>query len=118
MIEIDRLDGARIEIGVRTEPANRCDRVEQADRAGDDLGQHRLEHEVVLAADQPELDVATSNVGLQKLLERQRCVDAAEAAAENEDPRWPAHDASDDASGAPVSSSTAASAGSTEVRWM
>src|SRR3989441_10788173 len=50
------------------------------------LRQHRLEDDVIVAADEPELDAAVPELALEKLLEGQRRIDAAEAAAEDEDP--------------------------------
>src|SRR2546425_7459525 len=52
----------------------------------DHLRQHRLEDDVIVAADEPELDAAFAELALEKLLEGQRRIDAAETAAEDEDP--------------------------------
>src|SRR5204862_4016623 len=89
LVEVDSVHGAGVEVRAWAEPPDRRDRVEEADAAGDDLGQHRLEHDVVVAADEPELDAATPDLALQKLLERQRRVDASEAAAEDKNASGP-----------------------------
>src|SRR5688500_10796160 len=86
-LEIDRLDRPRVEVGVRAEPADRGDRVEGANAAGDHLREHRLEHHVVLASDQPQLHLAAPDLLPEELLERERGVDAPEAAAEDQDAR-------------------------------
>jgi hypothetical protein len=84
VFEVDRLHLPRVEIGVRTESADRRDRVEDSDAPRNDLRQHRLKHKVVLLADQPHLD---ARIVSQKLLERDGRVDAAEAPADDEDSR-------------------------------
>src|SRR5262249_27616406 len=63
----------------------RRDRVDDADAARNHLGQHRLEDDVVVPADEPELDLAAVELGSEKPLQRQRRVDAAEASAKHED---------------------------------
>src|SRR5256885_334518 len=84
-VEIDLVHGTRVEVRARAEAPDRRDRVEDSDTAGDHLGEHRLEDDVVVAADEPELDAAVPDLALQELLEGQRRVDAAEATAEDED---------------------------------
>src|SRR5439155_19827115 len=74
IFEVDRLHLPRVEVGVRAEPADRPDRVEDSDTPRNDLGQHRLKHKVVLLADQPYLD---ARVVSQELLERAGRVDTA-----------------------------------------
>src|SRR2546422_2795553 len=88
-VEIDLVHGARIEVRARAEAPDRRDRVEDSDTAGDHLGEHRLKDDVVVAADEPELDAAVPDLALQELLEGQRRVDAAEATAEDEDAGGP-----------------------------
>ena len=75
---------ARVEVGPRAEPPDRRDDVEKADAAGDDFGEHGLEDEVVVLADQPDLD---AGILLEELLELHGGVDAAEATAEDQDAR-------------------------------
>src|SRR2546430_8312726 len=84
-VGIDLVHGARVEVRARAEAPDRRDRVEDSDTAGDHLGEHRLKDDVVVAADEPELDAAVPDLALQELLEGQRRVDAAEATAEDED---------------------------------
>src|SRR5437660_327940 len=84
-VEIDLVHGTRVEVRARAQAPDRRDRVEDPDTAGDHLGEHRLEDDVVVAADEPELDAAVPDLALQDLLEGQRRVDAAEATAEDED---------------------------------
>ncbi len=79
----------RVEVRARAEPPDRRDRVDDADAAGDYLWEHRLEDHVVVAVDEPELDAAASQFTPEELLERQRRVDAAEAAAKDEDSNGP-----------------------------
>ena len=50
-VEVDRLDGPRVEVRARAEPANGRDRVEDADAPRHDFGQHGLEGQVVVPAD-------------------------------------------------------------------
>src|SRR5262249_40084536 len=69
----------------RAEPADRRDRVEEADAPRDDFRQHGLEDHVVLAADQPQLHHALAQLARQELLEGERGVHAAEAAAQDQD---------------------------------
>src|SRR2546430_8274675 len=88
-VEIDLVHGARIEVRARAEAPDRRDRVEDSDTAGDHLGEHRLKDDVVVAADEPELDAVVPDLALQELLEGQRRVDAAEATAEDEDAGGP-----------------------------
>src|SRR2546430_17051190 len=89
-VEIDLVHGARIEVRARAEAPDRRDRVEDSDTAGDHLGEHRLEDDVVVAADEPELDAAVPDLALQDLLEGQRRVDPPEATPEGEDADGPA----------------------------
>ena len=86
-LEVDALDGARVEVGPGAEPADRGDRVHDPDAARDHLGEHRLEDDVVVPADEPELHFAAVELTPEQLLERQRGVDAAEAATEDDDAR-------------------------------
>jgi hypothetical protein len=79
------LNGSACEqLRAREQLAQRADRVEDADVAGDHLREHRLEDEVVLAIDQRHRHRrALRRVALQ----RQRRVHAAEAAAQHDHAR-------------------------------
>jgi hypothetical protein len=89
MPEIDGLDHARVEVRVPAEATNGRDRIRDTDGSRDDLGQHRLEDNVVLAAHEPQFDVAAGDLFREQLLERQRRIHTAEAAAEDENARRP-----------------------------
>ena len=80
--EVDLLHLADVHVRSRQEMRERAHHVGEPDAAGHDLGEHRLEDEVVLAIDERDLDVL---VLAEQLLERLRGVDAAEAAAEDDD---------------------------------
>jgi hypothetical protein len=54
--DVDRLDGPDLDLAVRQHPAKRHDHVGRLDRPGDDVGEQRLEDEVVVAADEQDLD--------------------------------------------------------------
>lgn len=58
-LQIDLLDGARVEIRPRAETADGRDGVEDADAAGDHLGEHGLEGQIVVLAHESDLDLAT-----------------------------------------------------------
>ena len=58
--KLQRGNGAGDRVGDLGQPADRRDDVEHADAARDDLGQHGLEHDVVLAAHQAKLDLAAA----------------------------------------------------------
>ena len=88
-VEVDRLDGPRVEVRARAEPANGRDRVEDADAPRHDFGQHGLESQVVVPADQPDLDLAAAELALEELLQRERRVDASKASTQNQDSRDP-----------------------------
>ena len=84
VLEVDRLHRACVEVRARAEPADRRNDVEDPDAPGDDLGEHGLEHEVVVLVDERDLDV---RVVLQELLEGDGGVDAAEASPEDQNAR-------------------------------
>ena len=79
--QVDRFDLAHVDVGARQQPAQRANRVGQADGSGDHLRQHRLEDEVVLLADERDLEVALPS---ECLLERLRGVNAGESAAQHQ----------------------------------
>ena len=87
--EVDALDRPRVEVRARAQPPDRRDGVQDPDAPRDHLRQHRLEHDVVVAAHQPQLDLAARELGLEELLEGQGRVDTAEAAAQDQDPGRP-----------------------------
>ena len=82
-LEVDRLHLADVQLGSWDELADGADQVGEPDGAGDDLGQHGLEDEVVLLADEHDLEVALPG---QQLLQAARGEDAAESAAQDDDP--------------------------------
>ena len=84
-LEVDLLDRARVEVRGRAEPADRGDRVEEADAPRDHFRQHGLEDHVVLAADQPQLHRPLAQLAREALLEGERGVHAAEAAPQDQD---------------------------------
>src|SRR2546425_3849890 len=53
-VELDLLHAARVEVRARAEAPDRRDRVEDPDTPRDHLRQHRLEDDVIVAADEPE----------------------------------------------------------------
>src|SRR5262249_27200427 len=84
-IEVDRLDGPRVKVRAWAKPTDGRDRVEDPDASRYDFGQHGLEGQVVVPADQPDLDVAAAKLALQKLLQRERRVDAPKASTKDQD---------------------------------
>src|SRR5438876_278367 len=86
VLEIDGLHLSAVEVGVRTEPANRGNGIQDSDAPRDDLREHGLKHQIVLLADQPDFD---AGIVLEKLFQRHRRVDAAEAASKDEHSRTP-----------------------------
>ncbi len=82
-VEIDRLDAAHQQAGVRGDEADRREDVFNADLARDDLRQERVVDEGVVAADEHDVGLA----GPEVVLECLRDGDAREAAAENDDAR-------------------------------
>jgi hypothetical protein len=80
-IDVHALDLAHEQLSVRKQLAQRTDRVENADVAGDHLCQHWLEYEVVLAVDQRHLDRRALR---GQPFQMERGVHAAEAAAQDD----------------------------------
>jgi hypothetical protein len=84
-LQIDFLDGAGVEIRPRAQTTDGRDGVEDTDAPRHHLGQHGLEGQVVVPAHEGDLDLAALELALEELLERERRVHAAEAAAQDED---------------------------------
>src|SRR5215468_3925944 len=78
VLQIDGLDFSRIEIGFRTEPANGRDGIQDPDTSRNHLGQHRLEDEVVLLADQSHFD---SGIRFKEFFQRDSGINSPETAA-------------------------------------
>ena len=83
VFKVDRVDVPDVQLGAGQQPVKGADRVQHADTAGDDLGQHGLENEVVLLADEDDLHVVTP---AEPFLQGDGGVDASEPAAEDDDP--------------------------------
>ena len=56
VVQVNTLHGAHVEGGAWAQIANRGHRVEEADIAGDHLGQHRLKDAIVLLMHEGNLD--------------------------------------------------------------
>src|SRR6266481_6374790 len=85
--KVDLFDGPRVEVRPRAEPPDRRDGVDDPDAPGDDLGQHRLEDQVVVATHEPDLHLAALDLAGELLLQRHSRVDPPEPAAEDQDSR-------------------------------
>src|SRR5215510_12880924 len=59
LIEIDRLDIAHVHVCVWEPTANWADSVSNAYAAGDDFGQHWLEHKIVFSIDEYDFKIVT-----------------------------------------------------------
>src|SRR5215470_8109159 len=60
VVQVNTLHRAHVEGGAWAQIANRGHRVEEADIAGDHLGQHRLKDEIVLLIHEGNLDVGAA----------------------------------------------------------
>src|SRR5258706_6108160 len=83
---VDGLDLAHVQISAGQHTANRTDRIEHANTARDDLGQHWLKNEVVLFIDQQDLKVLTP---AQRLFQMDRSVNTSEAATQDDNTLTP-----------------------------
>ena len=86
LLQIDGLHLTDVHLGERQQSAEGAHQVGEPDRSRDDLGQHRLEDEVVLLRHEDDLVVAFA---AEELLEALRDVDATEPAAQDDDPLPP-----------------------------
>ncbi len=82
VLEIHGFHRPHMDAGVPQQPPEGTHRIEDPDAAGDDLRQHRLVHEVVVAVDQRDVEVV---LPAAQLLESPGGVDAGETAAQDQD---------------------------------
>ncbi len=85
-LKVNRFDRANVQLRLRSDAANRADDVECFERARDDLGEHRLEDEIVLRAHQ-DYAGAVALLCREGAAEILRGVDAGKPAAEDDDLR-------------------------------
>src|SRR5215469_8423393 len=84
VLQIDGFDFPGVEIGFRTESANWRDSVQDSDTSGNHLGQHRLEDQVVLLADQSHFD---SGIRFKEFFQRDGGIHSPEPTPDDEYPR-------------------------------
>ena len=83
LVGVDQFDDAHLDLNAGQHPAQRHDHMRRLDRGREDVSQQRLEHEIVVAVEEDDLDLVVALLG--QLRELLRSAHTSKTAAHHDD---------------------------------